>query len=47
MLHMVPHTVPRVGRSFEHLPDGFEFHLLLNREPVSVVENKEIEAKAV
>jgi hypothetical protein len=25
----VPHTVPRVGRSYEHFPDGFELHLLL------------------
>jgi hypothetical protein len=24
----VPHTVPRVGRSYEHFPDGFELHLL-------------------
>jgi len=28
MLRIVPHTVPRVGRSFEHFPDGFELHLL-------------------
>ena len=28
MLRNVPHTVPRVGRSYEHFPDGFEFHLL-------------------
>ena len=28
MLRIVPHTVPRVGRSYEHLPDGFELHLL-------------------
>ena len=28
MLHIVPHTVPRVGRSYEHFPDGFELHLL-------------------
>ena len=28
MLRIVPHTVPRVGRSDEHLPDGFELHLL-------------------
>jgi hypothetical protein len=25
---IVPHTVPRVGRSYEHFPDGFELHLL-------------------
>ena len=31
MLRIVPHTVPRVGRSYEHFPDGFELHLLLNR----------------
>ena len=24
----MPHTVPRVGRSYEHFPDGFELHLL-------------------
>ena len=29
MLRIVPHTVPRVGRSYEHFPDGFEVHLLL------------------
>ena len=28
MLRSVPHTVPRVGRSYEHFPDGFELHLL-------------------
>ena len=29
MLRIVPHTVPRVGRSYKHFPDGFELHLLL------------------
>jgi len=29
MLRIVPHTVPRVGRSYMHFPDGFE--LLLER----------------
>ena len=29
MLRIVPHTVPRFGRSYEHFPDGFELHLLL------------------
>ena len=29
MLRIVPHTVPRVGRSYECFPDGFELHLLL------------------
>ena len=24
----MPHTEPRVGRSYEHFPDGFELHLL-------------------
>ena len=24
MLRIVPHTVPRVGRSYDHFPDGFE-----------------------
>jgi hypothetical protein len=28
MLRIVPHTVPRVGRSYEHSLDGFELHLL-------------------
>jgi len=28
MLRIVPPTVPRVGRSDEHFPDGFELHLL-------------------
>ena len=28
MQRIVPHTVPRVGRSYEHFPDGFELHLL-------------------
>ena len=28
MLSIVPHTVPRVGRSYEHFPDGSELHLL-------------------
>ena len=30
MLRIVLHTVPRVGRSYEHFPDGFELHLLPN-----------------
>ena len=28
MLRIVPHTVPRVGRSDEHFPTGFELYLL-------------------
>ena len=28
MLRIVPHTVPRVGRSYKHFPDGFELYLL-------------------
>ena len=28
MLRIVPHTIPRVGRSCEHFLDGFEIHLL-------------------
>ena len=28
MLRIVLYTVPRVGRSYEHFPDGFELHLL-------------------
>ena len=31
MLRIVPYTVPRVGRSDEHFPDGFELHLLRRR----------------
>ena len=31
MLRIVPHTVPRVGRAYEHGPDGFELHILLHR----------------
>ena len=27
MLRIVLHTVPRVGRSYEHFPNGFELHL--------------------
>jgi len=37
MLRIVPHTVPRVGRSYEHFPDGFELHLL---RPVAGLERK-------
>ena len=29
MLRIVPHTVPRGGRSYEHFPGGFSLHLLL------------------
>ena len=41
MLRIVPHTVPRVGRSCEHLPDGFELHLLLTscREREFFIDN--------
>ena len=27
MLRIVPHIVSRVGRSYQHFPDGFELHL--------------------
>ena len=27
MLRIVPHTVPRVDRSHEHIPVGFNLHL--------------------
>ena len=27
MLRIVPHAAPRVGRSYEHFPDGFELDL--------------------
>ena len=36
MLRIVPHTVPRVGRSYEHFPDGFELHLLRSAAEVLV-----------
>ena len=29
MLRMVPRTEPRVGRSYEHFPDGFQLQLSL------------------
>ena len=32
MKHHVPHAVPRVGRSYEHFPGGFE----LNPKPTKV-----------
>ena len=28
MPRIVPHNVPRAGRSYKHFPDGFELHLL-------------------
>jgi len=31
MLRIVSHTVPRVGRCYEHFPDGFELHPLQPR----------------
>ena len=37
MLRIVPHTVPRVGRSYEHFPDGIELHLLQGREASCLV----------
>ena len=41
MLRIVPHTVPRVGRSHEHFPDGFELHLLRIRD-ISPAKTKDI-----
>ena len=38
MLRIVPRTVPRVGRSYEHFPDGFELHLLRPQEYLEVVK---------
>ena len=38
MLRTVPHTVPRVGRSYEHFPDGFELHLLPRMTGTGAVE---------
>ena len=35
MLRIVPLTVLRVGRSYEHFPDGFQFHLLPRLETYS------------
>ena len=35
MLRIVPHTVPRVGRSYEHFPDEFELHLLPDQVDLS------------
>ena len=29
MLRIVPHIVPRVGRSYKQFPDGFKLHLLI------------------
>jgi len=39
MLRIVPHTVPRVGRSYEHFPDGFELHLLPIQTSIYEVTN--------
>jgi hypothetical protein len=40
MLRGVPHTVPRVGRSNEHFPDGFEVHLLRSLEMPSALVSR-------
>ena len=40
MLRIVPHTVPRVGRSYEHFPDGFELHLLRRVQGTSLTRNR-------
>ena len=49
MLRIVPHFLPRVGRSYEQFPDGFELHLLpwqgLTRQLVE--QGKELEARVV
>ena len=37
MLRIVPHPVPRVGRSDEHFPDGFELHLLPSEPKTKVM----------
>ena len=39
MLRTVLHTVPRVGRSYEHFPDGFEPHLLPLDDQENLSEN--------
>jgi len=33
MLRSVPHIVPRAGRSYEHIPDGFELNRLISPYP--------------
>ena len=40
MLRIVPHTVPRVGRSYEHFPDGFELHLLRKAKKRKAAQSK-------
>jgi hypothetical protein len=40
MLHIVPHNVPRFGRSYEHFPDGFELHLLPQEGKVAEAERE-------
>ena len=37
MLRIVPHSVPRVSRSCELFPDGFDLHLLHTRHHLQVV----------
>jgi hypothetical protein len=46
MLRIVPHTVPRVGRSYEHFPDGFELHLLQCNPPVDRTEARLVHSTA-
>ena len=45
MLRIVPHTVPRVGRSYEHFPSGFELYLL--RQPGDKEEEEELTEEEV
>ena len=44
MLRIVTHTVPRVGRSYEHFPDGFELDLLLPDRPTTPAGLKRTDA---
>ena len=44
MLGVGPHTVPRVGRSYERFPDGFEVHLL---QPPLIQKPKTIFMRAI
>ena len=45
MLRIVPHNVPRVGRSYEHFPDGFELHLLQPPRETETLGEEEFIAK--
>ena len=43
MLHSVPHTLPHVGRSCEHFPNGFELYLLPGgHDPYARIQREEL-----